>query len=253
MGAYLIDHPPARRQFKERGTTLSGVVLLHTAENLPDFHGPDAGAEGVASFIRRRSDPGSYHWLADSDSLIDLVPVRTHQAYGEGTGTNPHATHISAATQAHRWASLPDAWVEDTVRNMAVAAHRTSNVLEEVHGVRIPARWINEAEARARREGFGTHAMMDSARRSDPGKDFPRKQFLGFYEDLERGKDKPDPPSRGKWIDTSVRRASATLTAIEKANDGPGPRGDKIREAEEAARATLKELRDIAYLGGDKK
>jgi len=193
MGAYLIDHPPRQRQFRARGTTISGVVVLHTAESAPDTTGTDLGAEGVARFIQGRSDFGSYHWLADSDGPLLLVPMRDFQAYGEGTGTNPHAIHISAATQAHRWPSLPRPWVEATVRNMAKAAHQASDLLEEVHGVRIPARRVTAAQARNRVEGFVTHAEMDPSRRSDPGKGFPWDFFLKCYRELEAGK-KPAPP-----------------------------------------------------------
>ena len=49
MPAYLITHPPRVRQFSERGTTPSGVVVVHTAESTPDWVGPDAGAENVAA------------------------------------------------------------------------------------------------------------------------------------------------------------------------------------------------------------
>lgn len=189
MNAYLIDHPPRQRQFRERGTTISGVVVIHTAESAPDTAGADGGAEAVARFIQGRTTYGSYHWLADSDSLIDLVPM-TLQAYGDGTGSNPHAIHISAATQAARWPSLPKAWTEGTVRNMALAAHRASDMLERVHGVRIPARRVTKAQSDARMEGFISHGERDPGRRSDPGPAFPWDLFFQFYREFEN----PTPP-----------------------------------------------------------
>jgi hypothetical protein len=247
MGAYLIDHPPRQRQFKARGTTISGVTILHTAESLPDFHGPDTGAEGVARFIQQRSDFGSYHKLCDSDSRILLVPL-SMQAYGEGTGTNPHAMHISAATQAHKWESLPDQWVEDTIVQMAHAAHECSDELERVHKVRIPARRIEASQARNRVEGFVTHAQMDPSRRSDPGKDFRWALFMDTYADLERGETKA---TRGKYIDLGIRRSSAALTALDDAKVGPGERGDKVRMAMAQIEAGRRTLRTISLLGDD--
>lgn len=250
MGAYLIDHPPLRRQFRARGTTISGVIVLHTAESLPDFHGPDTGAEGVARFIQGRSDPGSYHWLADSDSLVDLVPMRNFQAYGDGTGSNPHAIHISAATQAHRWDTLPADWVEGTVRNMARAAHRASDLLEEVHGVRIPARRVNKGESTNRKEGFITHGERDPGRRSDPGKDFPFPMFFDFYTDLEKPA-KRVKPTRGPAVDKALRRTSAAISALEDAT-GNAPREKKLDKAEAELREARRALRDLAILNGGK-
>ncbi len=182
--AYLIEHPPARRQFKERGTTFSGVCVIHTAESAPDVTGMDLGAEGVAKFIRGRSDPGCYHYLADSDSLIQMVPLSL-QTYGDGTGSNPHAVHISAATQAAKWPGLPKSWTERTVKNMARAAHEASNYCFELHGVRIPARRVTKAQSSNRVEGFISHGDRDPGRRTDPGKGFPWALFFAEYERLE--------------------------------------------------------------------
>lgn len=184
MGAYLIDHPPRRDQFRRRSQTISGVIVVHTAENIPDTIGPDGAAEAVARFIQGRSDPGSYHSLSDSDSEVELVPWQL-AAYGDGTGSNEHAIHISAATRAAQWARMSREWKTGTVRNMARAAHRYSNALESVHGVRIPARRVTKAESDRRKEGFISHGERDPGRRSDPGPDFPWDMFFDFYTDLE--------------------------------------------------------------------
>lgn len=252
MTAYLIDHPPRQRQFKARGTTISGVIVIHTAESLPDFSGPDVGAEGVARFIQQRSDFGSYHWLADSDSLLDLVPMEDSQAYGDGTGSNPHAIHISAATQADRWDGLPDEWVRDTVENMALAAHRASDLLEKVHGVRIPARRVSKAESDRRVEGFITHAERDPARRSDPGKGFPWDYFFQVYRELEEGVKAPAKRTRGGNVDAALRKTSAAITALEKAQ-GSGPRGRKLDAAVAELKAARKVLRSVSLIDTEEK
>lgn len=247
MNAYLIDHPPRQRQFRARGTTISGVIVMHTAESAPDTTGTDLGAEGVANFIRNRTDFGSYHWLADSDSLIDLVPMRDFQAYGDGTGSNPHAIHISAATQAHRWSSLPKAWVEGTIENMALAAHKASDLLEAVHGVRIPAKRRTKAETDCRLEGFITHGDRDPERRTDPGKDFPWPMFWEAYKDLETPTVVLPPPTRGGQVERALKRTSAAITVLDKAK-GKGDRRDELDRAEKQLRQARRALRDVAFI-----
>jgi hypothetical protein len=183
MTAYLIEHPPAVRQFRDRGTTPSGLIVVHTAENTPDWVGPDAGAEAVAGFIRDRTTFGSYHWLVDSDSIIDLVPLHL-QAYGDGTGSNPFAIHVSAATQAAKWPAAPREWTVETIRNMAAAAARSARWLKREHGITVPAKRITLAASDDRKPGFIAHAGRDPQRRSDPGASFDWDLFLTTFSEL---------------------------------------------------------------------
>lgn len=181
MTAYLIEHPPAVRQFRHpRRATPSGVVVVHTAESPPDTVGPDAGAENVAAFIARRTDFGSYHDLCDADTIIQLVPYDA-EAFHDGTGSNPHSYGVSAATQAHRWPELPPEWTDATVRNMARAAARYARWIKAEHGVTIPARRITRAQSEARIPGFISHGERDPGRRTDPGSAFPWSRFLTYY------------------------------------------------------------------------
>jgi hypothetical protein len=175
--AYLIEHPPAQRQFRERGRKPTGLIVIHTAESIPDWVDADAGAEGVARFIQGRSDFGSYHLLVDSDSIILLVPLDL-QAYGDGTGSNPFAVHVSAATQADKWPKAPEEWRRETVKNMAEAAARAARWLDLEHNVTVPMRRVTKAQSDQGQAGFISHAERDPARRSDPGKDFPWDLFL---------------------------------------------------------------------------
>lgn len=181
MTAYLIANPPRQRQMhRPRRATPSGVCVVHTAESAPDTAGADGGAEAVARFIQGRSDFGSYHDLADSDTIVNLVPYDA-EAYHDGTGSNPHSYGVSAATQAARWPSLPQAWRRATVRNMAKAAARYARWVKAEHGITIPARRITRAESDARVPGFLSHAERDPSRRSDPGAAFPWATFLADY------------------------------------------------------------------------
>lgn len=179
--AWLDDHPPARDQFRcPRREKPSGVMVVHTAENTPDFVAFDGGAEAVANFIRGRSTPGSYHDLCDSDSCINLVSYSC-EAYQDGTGSNRHAWGGSVATRADVWPLAPKEWRDGAIRQLAAPAARYARWVKVHHGVTIPARRINRAQSEARMPGFISHAERDPARRKDPGEWFPWQQFLDEY------------------------------------------------------------------------
>lgn len=190
MNAYLIDNPPAQRQFRERGAKPTGLFVVHTSEGAPDWVGPDTGAEGLARFIQARGDFGSYHLGVDADSIILLVPFHL-QAYGDGTGSNPIAIHVSAATQAARWAAAPEEWRRETVKNMAEAAARGARWLKAEHGITVPAKRITKAQSDAGQPGFIAHGDRDPGRRTDPGAGFPWDLFLREFADAM----KPDAPT----------------------------------------------------------
>lgn len=229
MSAYLVANPPARSQFRaNRRQTPSGVIVIHTAENAPDTSPPDSGAENVASFIRRRTDPGSYHDIVDSDSRINLVPYSS-EAYHDGTGTNPHSLSVSVATQAHRWAQLPAAWVKGAVDQAAWAAAAQAHWLAKHYGIVVPARRITAAQARNRVPGFTTHAELDPGRRSDPGAGFPWQQFLDLYSYLTRQlrdeapKAAPSPQAIRAWTAGVHRNQVAGMPNMPNANMGLYP------------------------------
>ena len=194
MAEYLLDHRPASKQFRNpRRATCSGVVVLHSAENVPDLAPPDTGAENVARFIASRSDPGSYHRVSDADTTVALMPW-WYEAFHDGTGTNAHSVGISGAFRAAQLPSLPTWWVHATVTNMARAAADYAGWLRAVDGLIIPARRINAAQARARVPGFTTHAELDPANRSDPGAHFPFDLFLHLYAQFSTGQGPSYPP-----------------------------------------------------------
>lgn len=176
---YLFDHPPKRKkgQFRLRGRQTSGVQVVHTAENNTDLVLPDDGAEGVAAFISRRSTPGSYAVVFDSDSTVELMPPFTHQAFHDGTGTNRHSVGGSFACRAHQWNVLPETWVAGALEQAGRwwAAHIEA---EAARGTVVPLRRVTQREARAEVPGFVSHAELDPGRRSDPGLRFPWERLF---------------------------------------------------------------------------
>lgn len=71
MNYYLYDNPPASLQFypnRQNGSSFG--IVIHTTEGV----GGDDSAEKTARFISRRSDPGSYHCIVDTNSTVMLLP-----------------------------------------------------------------------------------------------------------------------------------------------------------------------------------
>jgi hypothetical protein len=249
--AYLIEHPPAQRQFRERGVKPTGLIVMHTAESTPDWVDHDAGAEGVARFIQGRADFGCYHEIVDSDSIVLMVPFHL-QTYGDGTGSNPIAIHVSAATQAAKWAAAPADWRRETVRNMAEAAARAARWLKAEHGITVPAKRITKAQSDAGQPGFIAHGDRDPGRRSDPGAGFPWDTFLeDFAEALDPRVPTPSITEALTARDEETRRAALrkvmrrgapeAQAAAEKWLRGLTQR-DKGQEKIEAARKSLRAL-----------
>lgn len=184
MSVYLEDHPPARRQYyTQRKATVSGAIVVHTAENNTDTYLPDGGAEAVAGFISRRGEAGSYHSLVDSDSIVNVGRYEW-QMFGEGTGGNRWALHLSFACKASQWnSSALASWVRPAIEKGATEAISMAAWVKSTTGIIVPAVRISEAEYRAGKPGFIGHGDIDPGRRSDPGDGFPWSVFLAMVSE----------------------------------------------------------------------
>lgn len=226
MPEYLIDNPPKVRQFRRpRREKPSGVIVIHTAESILDQIGEDTGAEDVARFIANRSDYGSYHTLADSDSTVRLVPFDA-EAYGDRTGSNYHAIHISFACKAAGWAGMSAEKRAAMIHHGALAAAEAATWLLKNHSVAVPAMRISRADSERRLPGFISHAERDPGRRSDPGEAFPWDDFFFEFVTIMRP---PKPP---------IRRTLSKITdAIKQAReDGYAGLADRLKKVREDAR-----------------
>lgn len=192
-GFYLLDNPNrVCAQYggvRRGGDRLSGVIVMHTTESVPDWVGPDTGAETVAEWLTRRNDHGSYHVLVDGDSTVPLAPWDAETWHD--IATNTHSVGISIATQAHRWAEAPTEWKDAALRRAAEAAASAARHIKTVTGITVPARWLTREEAHSRVPGFVRHGTSDPANRSDPWPAGAPEEtlFLNYYRAAMAGED----------------------------------------------------------------
>ena len=182
--AYLVTNPPIRQQFRlPRRATPTGAIVVHTAENRGA--GAAGSAKAVARFIERRPDPGSYHAIVDESEWIQLVPYEA-EAFGEGSGGNRWALHLSFACRTTDWATMPDDRRQRLLDQGAQAAAAMARWVKAKHGITVPARKIWSIEYRSGVPGFIGHAALDPKRRTDPGSDFPWSMFLAHFFHMEK-------------------------------------------------------------------
>lgn len=210
-GIYLEDNKPARSQFRTgRRAKPTGLFVIHTAEGVMDAVGADTGAEGVARFIRDRDTPGSYHRLVDSDSVVALIRL-SNEAYGDGTGSNPYAIHVSFACKTSDWVKMTPAKRAAFLRNGAKAVVEGMTWLKREHGITVPLKRVTRAQSTAGAAGFIPHGDRDPGRRSDPGANFPWTQFFAEIKALLGTTSSPAPvPEK---TPTKPRPTAATLRA----------------------------------------
>lgn len=180
-GFYLLDYNPGTQQwaYPRRGASLSGTIIVHTAECARDDVGEDLSAEGSARFIANRADYGSYHRLVDSDSIIKMLPWE-YEAW-QDSNTNPWAVGISAALRTSDWAVMPADRRDRYYRNLAAAAADFVVYMRDAKGITVPLKRITGAQARARVPGFCAHGDSGN-NRTDPGANFNWALFFQYTQ-----------------------------------------------------------------------
>lgn len=191
MSFYLLDNPNpngrfyyTRRKRCRHGYDKAHLIVLHSAENLPDFDPPDMGAESVARYASRTKRSVSWHVTVDSDSIINMLPssyvgfhVRNYNTCSVG---------IEIATQHDAWLKAPETWLYRVYDNIADALWGLASEL----GIPLidrrddPSKW-----------GVTTHAVLDPTRRKDPGDAFPFDWVLWMAKNGWRYNSAPVPPT----------------------------------------------------------
>ena len=269
-GFWLVDRPPAQRQFKDRGKTPKPVIVLHTAESGTHFgDSQDPKAQAVAGFIERRTSYGSYHIIVDKDSIIPLVPYGK-KAYGDATGSNSWAFHVSVAMNADDWPKLSTAERDAYLETLVEACNMINRWLEsknlpKVASVRLNKKGSNSAKA----SGFISHGDRDPGRRHDPGDAFPWDLFLQRYSGTAGAEMPTTTPSKTETLHTNKQNLQKALGVVADGDIGPKSRKalslnwcgyhpyfdtqvvDKLRNKEEVVRWTQQRL-NVLY-GADLK
>ncbi len=192
MGYYLLENQNPNAPVRSDGRRYWGyptrlkkirLIVIHTPEWLEDFEGDDYAAENVAKYFSTTARPSSAHACIDSDSTVECLP---DEATGfHVIGHNSEALGAEIGYRADSWAKMPDQ------RKRAVVARTAMWAREKALTHRIPFRRLTDAQVAAGWAGFASHAQLDPARRTDPGKDFPWGDFMSL---AATGAPLPTPP-----------------------------------------------------------
>lgn len=182
-GYALLDFPnPAGPFFYDNRRTCSHgitpdklphVIVVHTAESLPDYTEVDTSGESLARYATTTTRQVSWHASVDSDSDIPMLPD-DYTAF-HVVAYNRCALGMEIATQASRWVELSGAYPAWYAAIMAKAANRVAWWCQ-THG--IPAIRLTKAQVDQGARGVIDHARLDPGRRSDPGVDFAWERFI---------------------------------------------------------------------------
>lgn len=216
-GYYLLDNPNPGAVANPDGTYWGRQVMaappiwitVHTAESFADLVGADLGAENVAAYFTRSTEPASYHTLVDSDSVVPLLPsgldeLPVHTAY-HCANRNTGNLGISFACRSSEWPTMPADYRRRMLSNGAGV------VAAWIRAHDIPLRRVTLAEVEAEVPGISGHGILQPEDRSDPGLAtvfqpslFPWDEFFELViERLDGGEDK-DMPALLCNIDGSI-------------------------------------------------
>ena len=210
MTPYLLTHhvsvsdPSRVRPWYTTRNKPIRLIVVHTAENLPDFTPPDTGAENVAQFGASTSR-ASWHSTVDSDTTIRMLPddyTAWHVRF-----YNSQSLGVEIATQAHYWPHAPPVWVDAVLDRTAVV------VADWCERWNIPAQRITRTAADAGQSGIVAHADLDPERRTDPGGGFPWAQFIGVVNQKLQG-DTMSTPEWVKYLTAEQVRAMSGLGLV---------------------------------------
>lgn len=177
-GYYGLRHPNRNAQaagyahqwaYSTRQGRSVDLVVVHSAESIPDMNGPDNGAENVSRYMTTTNRSVSWHATSDSDSVVWNCPAEW-TCFHAGSGWNRRAWGIEQAYRAGDFAKLPDefraATIDNTAQAVAVACGRYG----------IPPVFIDRGQIDAGRRGITAHGTGNGVAglqpgnvRSDPG------------------------------------------------------------------------------------
>ena len=177
MREYVLVNAPNKKWSATRetcqhgfsGNNLPHLIVIHTAENVPDFDPPDDGAEKVTAWASSAADV-SWHATVDSDSIVWMLPA-PYEAW-HARAYNDCAYGIEQATKAAQWVGSPLPWRYGMLDNCARV------VAEVALENNIPLIELSKTDVDAGMAGIVRHSTLDPGRKVDPGAAYPMDYML---------------------------------------------------------------------------
>ena len=231
MREYVLVNAPNKKWSATRetckhgfsGNDLPHLIVIHTAENVPDFNPPDDGAEKVAAWASSAADV-SWHATVDSDSIVWMLPA-PYEAW-HARSYNDCGYGIEQATKAALWVGSPWAWREGMLRNCAKVVAEVG--LEE----NIPLQWLTKAEVDGGARGVVAHSVLDPGRKVDPGASYPWSWML------DRASEYQTPPGTQVMGTPQATAGQARMWIVARSQGSPYDN------------ATLRDIATLYYLVG---
>ena len=169
MGYYLLDNPPRSLQFyPSRSNTPTYAIGVHTSEGPT---GPGS-ARNLAAFIARRSDPGSYACIVDSEETVVLVPPDYTTFSVAASGYNSRTWHICLAGRSAELSAD-----DSNTQAMIARAGEAIRALWTILGIALSnAQWIGTDALN--RPGLFCHGDVQPWDRSDAWSTHPDRARL---------------------------------------------------------------------------
>lgn len=211
-GFHLLDKPNPKEPFyyTSRRACHHGVapadlphlIVVHTAESLPDFEGPDTSGETLSRYASTTTRSVSWHATVDSDGTIPMLPD-SYTAF-HVVNYNRCAVGVEIATQAHRWVEASinyPAWYE------AIMGQAANQVAWWAKTYKLSPRRLTKAEADQGARGVIGHHALDPGRRSDPGQAFAWDRFIADVLTRLTGGGYLDRATWPEWAAASIQKA----------------------------------------------
>ena len=170
-----------------RGNQVLGIEL-HITAGLQDINPDlkDESAEGTIRWALNSGVEASWHAIADTDDVEICLPDWYTAFHAKGYNSTTVGLEISKLDV--NWSKMPSWWVERTLRNAA----KYCAAIVDKHDLPLTLSTkaqVDAAIAANRKFGFTYHMWTSPTTRSDPGRDFPWAQFIGYVKDALAGRE----------------------------------------------------------------